>query len=98
MAELNTLQDLFENELRDVYDAEKQILKALPKIIKAVCNEQLSEALSAHLEETRGHVGRLEKAFESLELKPKGKHCSGMEGILEEGSELLEEDGADPVL
>jgi ferritin-like metal-binding protein YciE len=98
MADLNTLHDLFESELRDVYDAEKQILKALPKIIKAAANPQLREALSAHLEETRGHVDRLEQAFESLELKVKGKHCAGMAGILEEGSDLLEEDGEDAVL
>src|SRR2546421_9817705 len=98
MAELNTLQDLFESELRDVYDAEKQILKALPKIIKAVSNEQLSEALSEHLEETRGHVERLEQVFESCDLKAKGKHCAGMEGILEEGSEMLDEDGGEAVL
>ena len=98
MADLNTLQDLFENELRDVYDAEKQILKALPKIIKAATDERLSEALSAHLEETRGQVARLEQAFASLDLKPRGKHCAGMAGILEEGSELLKEDGDDAVL
>jgi ferritin-like metal-binding protein YciE len=98
MADLSTLHDLFEDELKDVYDAEKQILKALPKIIKAVTNTDLREALSAHLEETRGQVERLEKAFESLDLRPKGKHCAGMAGILEEGGDLLEEDGSDAVL
>jgi ferritin-like metal-binding protein YciE len=98
MADLNTLHDLFEDELKDVYDAEKQILKALPKIIKAVTDTGLREALSAHLEETRGQVERLEKAFESLDLSPKGKHCAGMAGILEEGGDLLEEDGSDAVL
>jgi len=98
MADLNTLRDLFADELRDVYDAEKQIVKALPKIIKAVTDEQLRDALSAHLDETRGHVARLEQAFESLDLKPKGKHCAGMAGILEEGGDLLEEDGDDAVL
>jgi ferritin-like metal-binding protein YciE len=98
MAELNTLNDLFQNELRDVYDAEKQLLKALPKIIKAAKDTQLREALTMHLEETRGQVERLEQAFESLDLKPKGKHCAGMAGILEEGSDLLEEDGNDAVL
>jgi ferritin-like metal-binding protein YciE len=98
MAELLTLHNLFENELRDVYDAEKQILNALPKVIEAVSDESLREALSAHLEETRGQVNRLERAFESLELKAKGKHCAGMEGILEEGSDLLKEEGDDPVL
>jgi len=98
MAELSKLSDLFEDELRDVYDAEKQILKALPKIIKASSNDELRQALSSHLEETRGQVQRLERAFESLDLKPKGKHCAGMAGILEEGSDLLEEDGDDAVL
>jgi ferritin-like metal-binding protein YciE len=98
MAELSTLNKLFEDELRDVYDAEKQILKALPKIIKASSNDELRKALSSHLEETRGQVTRLEQAFESLDLKPKGKHCAGMAGILEEGSDLLEEDGDEAVL
>src|SRR3984893_4807473 len=98
MADLNTLKDLFEDELRDVYDAEKQILKALPKVIKGVTNDSLSQALTAHLAETEGHVERLEQVFESLDLKPKGKHCAGMAGILEEGNDLLNEDGAQPVL
>lgn len=98
MADLNTLRDIFEDELRDVYDAEKQILKALPKVIKAVTSEPLNDALSEHLKETRGHVDRLEQAFASLELKPKGKHCAGMAGILEEGSDLLKEDGDEAVL
>jgi ferritin-like metal-binding protein YciE len=98
MSDLKTLRVLFEDELRDVYDSEKQILKALPKIIKAVTDNELRKALSAHLEETKGQVDRLVQAFESLELKPKGKHCSGMAGILEEGSDLLEEDGNDAVL
>ena len=98
MPNLNTLHNLFESELRDVYDAEKQILKALPKIIKAAAAEDLREALSAHLQETRGQVARLERVFASLDLKPKGKHCAGMAGILEEGSELLKEDGDDAVL
>jgi ferritin-like metal-binding protein YciE len=83
MSDLNTLRDIFEDELRDVYDAEKQILKALPKVIKAVTSEPLRDALSHHLEETRGHVDRLEQAFSSLELKPTAKHCAGMAGILE---------------
>jgi len=98
MADLNTLNDIFEDELRDVYDAEKQILKALPKIIKAVSSEPLQDMLSEHLQQTRGHVERLGQVFESLDLKPKGKHCSGMAGILEEGSSLLKEDGAEAVL
>jgi ferritin-like metal-binding protein YciE len=98
MSDLNTLQDVFEDELRDVYDAEKQILKALPKVIKAVTSAPLRDGLSDHLEETRGHVERLEEAFASLDLKPKGKHCAGMAGILEESSELLKADGEDAAL
>lgn len=98
MAELKTLHDLFEDELRDVYDAERQILKALPKIINAVSDEGLRDALSDHLRETRGQVDRLEQAFELLELRAKGKHCSGMEGILEEGRDLLEEEGTEAVM
>lgn len=97
MADLQTLYQLFEDELRDVYDAERQILKALPKIIDAASDDGLREALSKHLDETRGHVARLEQAFESLELKVRGKHCSGMEGI-DEGRALLEQEGADAVL
>src|SRR5262249_59328012 len=93
MADLNSLQDIFEDELRDVYDAEKQILKALPKVIKAVSSEPLQDALSEHLEQTRGHVERLEQAFESIELKPKGKHCAGMAGVLVKGASLLKENG-----
>jgi ferritin-like metal-binding protein YciE len=98
MADLNTLNALFEDELRDVYDAEKQILKALPKIIKAVTNDELRKALSSHLEETRGQVDRLEQTFASLDLPAKGKRCSGMAGILEEGRALLEKDGDDAVI
>jgi len=98
MADLNTLHDLFEDELRDVYDAEKRILKALPKMAKAAGDEQLRDAFTTHLEETRGQVERLEQVFASLDLKVKGKRCMGMEGILAEGSELMDEDGEEAVL
>ena len=98
MAGMKTLRDLFEDELRDVYDAEKQIIKALPKMIKASASDELSSALEAHLEETRGHVERLERVFESLDMRPRGKHCAGMAGILEEGADLIEEDGDEAVL
>jgi ferritin-like metal-binding protein YciE len=81
-----------------VYDAEKQIVKALPRIIKAANDVALREALTMHLEETHGQIERLEQAFASLDLTPKGKHCAGMAGILEEGRDLLEEDGNDAVL
>ncbi len=91
MAEqLNALHDLFVNELRDVYDAEKQIVKALPRVARSASSEDLRNALEEHLEETRGQVERLEQVFEQLEMRPRGKHCTGMEGILEEGKELIE--------
>lgn len=86
MADLQTLHQLFEDELRDVYDAERQILKALPKIIDAASDDGLRDALNRHLDETRGHVDRLEQAFESLELKARGKHCSGMGGSSMKGA------------
>jgi ferritin-like metal-binding protein YciE len=98
MAEVKALQDLFVNELRDVYDAEKQIVKALPRVIRATASDDLKEALEHHLDETRGQVERLEQVFERLDLRPKGKHCTGMEGILEEGKELIEEGSKGDVL
>jgi ferritin-like metal-binding protein YciE len=98
MASMDTLDALFEQELRDVYDAERQIVKALPKMIKAVENEQLRAALTSHLEETRTQVDRLEQVFEACELRSRGKHCSGMAGIIEEGAELVEEGGDAEVL
>jgi ferritin-like metal-binding protein YciE len=98
MPGMKTLRDLFEDELRDVYDAEKQIIRALPRMIKATGSEELSSALEAHLEETRGHVERLERVFESIDRRPRGKRCEGMAGILEEGANLMEEDGEESVL
>jgi ferritin-like metal-binding protein YciE len=98
MSELETLADLFEHELRDVYDAENQILKALPDVIKAVSDTGLREALMMHLEETEGQVGRLEEVFASINVKPSGRHCSGMAGILEEGNDLLAENGDEAVM
>lgn len=89
---LKTLHDLYVNELRDLYNAENQILKALPKMIKAASSTELQEGFSEHLEQTREHVSRLEQIFEKLEEKPKGKKCKAMEGLLEEGSELVSED------
>lgn len=98
MAGMNQLTDAFVNELKDVYHAEKQITKALPKMIKAASNDKLRTAFEQHLEETREQVGRLEECFQSLDLPPKAKTCQGMMGILEEGAELLEQDGDPAVL
>lgn len=90
---LNTLQKLYTDELRDLYNAENQLLKALPKMAKAASSEELKEAFEQHLEQTKGHVKRLEQVFEELDEKPKGKTCRAMKGLIQEGSEILEEDG-----
>ena len=98
MAAMDSLATLFEDELRDVYDAERQIVKALPKMIKAAANAELRSALEAHLEETREQVERLDQVFSTLDLRARGKHCAGMAGILEEGKDLMEADGDEAVL
>ena len=92
MAEAKSLHDAFLDELRDAYDAEKQILKALPKMMKAAESDDLREAFETHLEETRGQVNRLEQVFASLDEKVRGKHCDGVAGIIEEGKSVMEED------
>jgi ferritin-like metal-binding protein YciE len=92
MAETGTLHDAFLDELRDAYDAEKQLTKALPKLAKAATSPVLRDAFTAHLEETRGHVERLEQVMEGLGEKVRGKHCDGIEGIIEEGQSVMEEE------
>jgi ferritin-like metal-binding protein YciE len=92
MAEAGTLHDAFIDELRDAYDAEKQLVKALPKLAKAASSPELRSAFETHLEETKGHVAHLEQVFASIEEKVRGKHCDGMAGIIEEGKSVLEED------
>jgi ferritin-like metal-binding protein YciE len=92
MAEPGTLHDAFIDELRDTYDAERQLLKALPKLAKASTSPKLRAAFEAHLEETRGQVERLEEVFASLDEKVRGKHCDGIAGIIEEGKSVMEED------
>jgi len=92
MAEAGTLHDAFIDELRDTYDAEKQLTKALPKLAKAASNPKLREAFESHLDETQGQIERLERAFDSLEEKVRGKHCEGIAGIIEEGKSIMEED------
>jgi ferritin-like metal-binding protein YciE len=86
-----TLRDAFLDELKDSYDAEKQLTKALPKLAKAATSAQLRAAFESHLEETREHVARIEQAFEMLEEPAKGKHCDGIAGIIDEGSSVMEE-------
>jgi len=92
MAEAGSLHDAFIDELRDTYNAEKQLTKALPKMAKAASNAKLRRAFEDHLEETKGQIARLEKVFESLGEKVRGKHCDGIAGIIEEGKSMMEED------
>jgi ferritin-like metal-binding protein YciE len=92
MASAGTLHDAFIDELRDVYNAEQQITKALPKMIKAASSPELQKALSKHLEETKNQIARLEEVFESVEEKVRGKKCDGMAGIIEEGKTAMGED------
>ena len=92
MAEMGTLHDAFVDELRDTYDAEKQLTKALPKMAKAANSPELREAIESHLEETRQQVERLEQVFESLDEKAKGKHCDGIAGIIQEAQAIMQED------
>jgi len=92
MAEAGTLHDAFIDEIRDTYDAERQLLKALPKLAKAASTPKLRAAFEAHLEETRMQVERLEQVFENLGERVRGKHCDGMAGIIEEGKSIMEED------
>jgi ferritin-like metal-binding protein YciE len=87
-----TLHDAFLDELRDSYDAEKQLTKALPKLAKAASSPELRAAFENHLEETRGQIERLEQVFGLLDEKVRGKHCDGIEGIIDEGKSVMEED------
>jgi ferritin-like metal-binding protein YciE len=95
---LGSLKELFVEELKDLYSAENQILKALPKMIKKASSSELKRGFEEHLEQTRGHVERLEKIFQQLDESPKGKKCKGMEGIITDGAELMEEDAEPEVM
>lgn len=92
MAEAGTLHDAFIDELRDAYDAEKQLTKALPKLAKTASNPELREAFETHLQETQGQVERIEQVFEVIGEKARGKHCDGIAGIIEEGKTVMGED------
>ena len=95
---LESLQDLYVSELKDLYSAENQLLKALPKMAKAASSPDLQAAFKDHLEETRGQVERLEEIFKKLDHSPKGKKCKAMEGLIKEGEELIAEDAESEVL
>ncbi|WP_042701715.1 ferritin-like domain-containing protein [Azospirillum sp. B506] len=85
-----TMQDLLIEDLRDIYHAEKQIAKALPKMAKAASSDQLRQAFETHLEQTHGQIERLQQVFEELDTRPRGKHCDAMEGLISEAQEMLE--------
>ncbi len=90
--EHNALMELYVDELKDLYDAESRLVKALPKVAKSASSEKLRSAVEEHLEQTKGHVDRLKEIFDNLGEKPSGKKCAGMMGILKEGEELMDED------
>src|SRR5262245_40208847 len=92
MAETSRLHDAFIGELRDTYDAERQLTKALSGLAKASSSPKLRETFESHVEETQGQIERLEQVFESLDEKARGKHCDGIAGIIEEGKSIMEED------
>ena len=98
MANAATLHEAFVEELRDTYDAEKQLTKALPKLAKAASSAGLKRAFETHLEETRGQIKRLEEVFAGLDEQVRGKHCDGIAGIIEEGKSIMEEDFADSTM
>jgi ferritin-like metal-binding protein YciE len=90
MMAAKNMQDLLIEELRDIYHAEKQLTRALPKMARAASNEQLKKAFTQHLEETQGQIERLEQVFEKLDTRTRGKHCHAMEGLIEEAKEIME--------
>lgn len=90
--EIDSLRKLYIEELKDLYSAEKQILQALPKMARKASNPQLKAGFEEHLRQTEGHVERLDQIFEALGKSPRGKKCKGMEGLLEEGKEVMQED------
>jgi ferritin-like metal-binding protein YciE len=97
MAKVSTLEELFLDEIQDLYDAEKQLTKALPKMAKAASSDELRQAFEDHLEQTKGHVDRLEQVFEALGEKAKGKKCEAMAGLVKEGDEIVSSTEETPV-
>ncbi len=98
MSKLQSPRDLLIHELKDLYSAENQLTKALPKMAKAAASEELKQAFQTHLQQTEEHIRRLEKIGKQLDETMKGKKCKAMEGLIEEGKEILEEDGDETVL
>jgi ferritin-like metal-binding protein YciE len=97
-SKMQTLEDMYVDLLKDLYSAEKQLVKALPKMAKAAQSSDLQRAFQEHLRQTEGHVERIERIFSDVEGSPRGKKCVGMEGLIEEGNELLKEDAEPDVM
>lgn len=95
---METINDLFEDQIKDLYNAENQLLKALPRMAKKASSPELKKGFENHLKQTEGHVSRLEKIAKMWEFKPTGKKCKAMEGLIEEGKEVLSEDGDDSII
>ncbi|MBV8821028.1 MAG: ferritin-like domain-containing protein [Acidobacteriaceae bacterium] len=98
MASKASIKDLLTDEIKDLYSAEKQLTRAIPRMAKASNTPELQEIFKAHLEETKNQVSRLEEVARLLETKPTGKKCMGMEGVIQEGAEAMEEDGEETIL
>ncbi|MCE0482910.1 MAG: ferritin-like domain-containing protein [Methylacidiphilales bacterium] len=94
MPKITNLHDVFVEQLKDLYNAETQLIKALPKMAKAAHSQELAHGFEEHLEQTKGHASRLEKIFKKLDEKPTGKKCKAMEGLIAEGAEAIEENAA----
>ena len=95
---LTTLEDLFVSELKDLYSAEKQLVKSLPKMAKAASSTKLRKGFEDHLKQTEKHVERLEQIFDEMEVKPRGPKCEAMEGLIEEGKRVMKEDAEPAVM
>lgn len=95
---MNSLEELLHDQLKDIYNAEQQLIKALPRMARTASTPELKEAIEGHLEETRGQVERLEEIAAQIDITLRGKKCKGMEGLIEEGKEILEEDGDESVI
>lgn len=95
---INNLNDLYIDQIRDLYNAEKQVEKSLPKMVKSSSSQELQHGFELHLEQTKQQIDRLTQIFEELNIRPTGKACQGMEGILTEGEEFLKDKGIDPAV
>jgi ferritin-like metal-binding protein YciE len=94
---MDTVAELFQDEIKDIYSAEKQLTKALPKMAKKATTESLKQAFTTHLDQTKGHIARLEEIGRMLEFKLTGKTCAAMKGLVEEGKEILDEEDPSPI-